>query len=64
VCNNVLLELFRAEGRMAGSAEDADKDEVCRVHQVDREYLRVLLYRAKARFRVAMGGTRRAATGS
>ncbi|MEP7364858.1 MAG: sigma-70 family RNA polymerase sigma factor [Acidobacteriota bacterium] len=110
VCNNVLLELFRAESRTSPMAEDApepmdrcpnpemqvvtadqrrtvdrvlaemtprdrdlirgvfleeaDKDEVCRLHQVDREYLRVLLHRAKARFRVAMGGSRRAAIGS
>ena len=110
VCNNVLLELFRAESRTTAMSEDspepvdrrpspemevvtadrrrtvdrvlaemtprdrelirgvfleeADKDEVCRLHQVDREYLRVLLHRAKARFRVAMGGSRRAAIGS
>ena len=31
--------------------EECDKDEVCRVFQVNREYLRVLLHRAKARFR-------------
>jgi RNA polymerase sigma-70 factor, ECF subfamily len=31
--------------------EDMDKDEVCREFGVNREYLRVLLYRAKIRFR-------------
>lgn len=110
VCNNVLLELFRAESRTSAMPDDlpepmdrhanpemavvtadrrravdrvlaemtprdrelirgvfleeADKDEVCRLHQVDREYLRVLLHRAKARFRGAMEGSRRAAVGS
>jgi len=31
--------------------EEADKDEICRELRVDRTYLRVLLHRAKARFR-------------
>jgi len=31
--------------------EERDKDEICRTFHVDREYLRVLLHRAKARFR-------------
>jgi RNA polymerase sigma-70 factor (ECF subfamily) len=31
--------------------EEVDKDEICRRLNVDREYLRVLLHRAKARFR-------------
>lgn len=31
--------------------EERDKDEVCRQLKVDREYLRVLLHRAKLRFR-------------
>jgi RNA polymerase sigma-70 factor (ECF subfamily) len=31
--------------------EEADKDEICRRFSVDREYLRVLVHRAKARFR-------------
>jgi RNA polymerase sigma-70 factor (ECF subfamily) len=31
--------------------EERDKDEVCRELNVDRNYLRVLLHRAKARFR-------------
>jgi len=33
--------------------EERDKDEVCRQFQVDREYLRVLIHRAKTRFRSA-----------
>jgi len=31
--------------------EERDKDEICRELNVDREYLRVLLHRARARFR-------------
>jgi RNA polymerase sigma-70 factor (ECF subfamily) len=31
--------------------QERDKDEVCRTFQVSREYLRVMLHRAKARFR-------------
>ncbi len=31
--------------------EDRDKDDVCRMLKIDRSYLRVLLHRAKARFR-------------
>ncbi len=97
VCNNVLLESFRAEGRFtemdeassvvedprAGAdetlvtaerkehvravlrdlpekdaellravfLEEQDKDEVCRRFDVDRNYLRVLLHRARLRFK-------------
>ena len=40
--------------------EERDKGEVCRVLQVDREYLRVLVHRAKERFRA--GYLRRFAT--
>jgi RNA polymerase sigma-70 factor, ECF subfamily len=32
--------------------EEKDKDEVCRTFDVDRDYLRVLLHRAKDKFRV------------
>jgi len=32
--------------------EEKDKDEICREFGVDREYLRVLLHRAKGRFRL------------
>src|SRR4029077_16795467 len=31
--------------------EEKDKDEICREFGVEREYLRVLLYRARVRFR-------------
>jgi RNA polymerase sigma-70 factor (ECF subfamily) len=31
--------------------EERDKDEVCRTHHVTRDYLRVIVHRAKARFR-------------
>ncbi len=97
VCNNVMLESFRANGRtealseeheavpdsgedieqalMNGETkarvrrvlgrlslkdqqllqalffEERDKDEVCRTFSVDRNYLRVLLHRAKEKFR-------------
>ena len=33
--------------------EERDKDEICREYGVDRDYLRVLLYRAKEKFRSA-----------
>jgi RNA polymerase sigma-70 factor (ECF subfamily) len=36
--------------------EERDKDEVCRALGVDRQYLRVLLHRAKGRFREAFFG--------
>ncbi len=34
--------------------EERDKDEVCREFGVDREYLRVLVHRAKSRFRTVI----------
>jgi len=34
--------------------EDAEKDEVCKRFDVTRDYLRVLVHRAKIRFRAAM----------
>jgi len=44
--------------------EDRDKDDVCRRHRIDREYLRVVLHRARGRFRLAMEGLQqRAAAG-
>lgn len=97
VCNNVVLEAFRAEGRFMGMDEESsvvldqragadetlvtaerkahvlavlqelpekdrellrlvfleeeDKDQVCRRLGVDRNYLRVLLHRARLRFK-------------
>jgi RNA polymerase sigma-70 factor (ECF subfamily) len=35
--------------------EEMEKDEVCSRFDVGRDYLRVLLYRAKDKFRTAMG---------
>jgi RNA polymerase sigma-70 factor, ECF subfamily len=40
--------------------DDRDKDEVCRELSVDRNYLRVLLHRAKAHFRERYNQTREA----
>ena len=34
--------------------EELEKDEVCRIYRVDRGYLRVLLHRAKNRFRAGL----------
>jgi RNA polymerase sigma-70 factor (ECF subfamily) len=44
--------------------EEREKDEVCRICRVDRNYLRVLLYRAKARFRETLSGARSASYGA
>lgn len=41
--------------------EEREKDEVCRICQVDRNYLRVLLHRAKNRFRESLPQARVAA---
>ncbi len=38
--------------------EEEDKDQICREFGVDREYLRVLLHRARNRFRSLMEGTK------
>lgn len=37
--------------------KERDKDEVCREFQVDRDYLRVLLFRARRRFRNVLAET-------
>jgi RNA polymerase sigma-70 factor (ECF subfamily) len=37
--------------------EEADKDEVCRRLGIDRNYLRVLLHRAKQRFKTEFVGS-------
>jgi RNA polymerase sigma-70 factor (ECF subfamily) len=34
--------------------EEEDKDQVCREFQIDRNYLRVLLHRARLRFRAVL----------
>jgi RNA polymerase sigma-70 factor (ECF subfamily) len=36
--------------------EERDKDEICRQLQIDRDYLRVLLFRAKGRLRDQLSG--------
>ncbi|OYW13486.1 MAG: hypothetical protein B7X34_00130, partial [Acidobacteriia bacterium 12-62-4] len=41
--------------------DEADRDELCAELAVDGEYLRVLLHRAKLRFRTALARTRTAA---
>ena len=40
--------------------DERDKDEVCREHGVRRDYMRVLLYRAKKRFRLLLAKTQAA----
>lgn len=103
VCNNVLFESFRANGRTEALADDydqvpdprppfdeklvtgetrervlrtletlpakdagilravfleeRDKDEICRAFHVDRNYLRVVLHRAKEKFRSEYRGS-------
>ncbi|MEZ5402330.1 MAG: sigma-70 family RNA polymerase sigma factor [Bryobacteraceae bacterium] len=49
----VLAELPEKDQNILRSIflEERDKDEICREMNVDRDYLRVLLHRAKARFR-------------
>jgi len=37
--------------------EDGDKDEICERFQVSRDYLRVLVHRAKVKFKAAMDGS-------
>jgi RNA polymerase sigma-70 factor (ECF subfamily) len=44
--------------------EERDKDEVCRIFHVDRNYLRVLLHRAKNRFRESLPRTRVSSRGA
>ena len=49
----ILNEMSQRDRMLLGAIflEEKDKDEICREFGVDREYLRVLLYRAKERFR-------------
>ena len=44
--------------------EEKEKDEVCRLYRVDRNHLRVLLHRAKNRFRDELPRTQAAAGGA
>jgi RNA polymerase sigma-70 factor (ECF subfamily) len=52
----VLEELPEKDRRILRAVflEDIDKDEVCRRFDVNRDYLRVLVHRAKLRFREAL----------
>ena len=60
VCSHVLSEYYRSTGRVqhmddaqfrALFLEEKEKEEICREFHVERDYLRVLLYRAKEKFR-------------
>jgi RNA polymerase sigma-70 factor (ECF subfamily) len=53
---NVLDELPDKDRRILRAVflEDVDKDEVCRKFAVNRDYLRVLVHRAKIRFRAVL----------
>lgn len=53
---NILEEMPDKDRRLLRALyiEERDKDEVCREFKVDRNYLRVLLHRAKARFRESL----------
>ncbi len=52
--NRVMAKMPDRDRRLlkATFLEEKDKDQVCREFGVDRDYLRVLLHRAKAQFRV------------
>jgi RNA polymerase sigma-70 factor, ECF subfamily len=57
----VMQELPEKDRRLLEAVylEEADKSEVCRRHKVNPDYLRVLLHRAKSRFRkIYEDGTR------
>jgi len=55
---SVLSQLPRRDQAILRSVflEEMDKDDVCQRFGVGRDYLRVLLYRAKEKFRAAMRG--------
>lgn len=65
--HRVLAELPEKDRRLLQRVllEEQDKDEVCREFQVDRGYLRVLLHRARLRFKAALleSSENRAASG-
>jgi RNA polymerase sigma-70 factor (ECF subfamily) len=54
----VLAELSEQDQKVLRALfyEECDKDELCRRVGVDRDYLRVLVHRAKARFRAGFEG--------
>ncbi len=66
-CVRCVLETLPAKDREILSLiflEEQEKDEVCRLYRVDRNHLRVLLHRAKNRFRDALPRTSAAAGGN
>ena len=56
--NRVLEELPQKDRELLKQVflDERDKDEVCRQFKIDRQYLRVLLHRAKSRFRALLAG--------
>ncbi len=58
---HILAEMNRRDRDLLRAIflEEKDKDEICRQFGVDREYLRVLLHRAKGRFRSSFRGISR-----
>jgi RNA polymerase sigma-70 factor (ECF subfamily) len=54
---NILEELPEKDRRILRAVflEDVDKADVCKRFDVNRDYLRVLVHRAKIRFRDALG---------
>jgi RNA polymerase sigma-70 factor (ECF subfamily) len=59
----VLEQLDPKDAKLLRSVflEERNKDEICREYGVDRDYLRVLLYRAKEKFRSTFLGRREVA---
>lgn len=57
---HVLEQLDPKDAQLLRSVflEERDKDAICREHGVDRDYLRVLIYRAKEKFRSTFLGRR------
>jgi RNA polymerase sigma-70 factor (ECF subfamily) len=53
--HKVLLEMDEHDAAILKAIflDEEDKDAICRRHHVDRAYLRVLVHRAKAKFRAA-----------
>jgi RNA polymerase sigma-70 factor (ECF subfamily) len=67
LCVHRVLEKLPAKDRQILRLlfiEEREKDEVCRICRVDRGYLRVLLHRAKNRFREGLPGIQTAAKGA
>jgi RNA polymerase sigma-70 factor (ECF subfamily) len=59
IVRGILEELPEKDRQILRSIflEDADKSEVCERFQVNRDYLRVLVHRAKLKFKAVMDGT-------